>query len=107
GRMTRAPSHLSVVKSFAYEGESQRIKTITDGQGAVRRTLDYDDKGRVVRERDEQGLRDNEAVTFAYEDLPDGSVTTTVIYPPSLLEPGWHPVLVEIDDAQGRLRERR
>jgi len=105
GRLIRAALSSGFGDRFAYDGDTQRITTISDDEGSVLLALEYDDKGRVVRDRDAQGLMDGEAVTFDYEDLPDGEVRTTVVYPPSLVERTWHPVQTTIHDSQGRLRE--
>jgi len=40
-----------------------------------------------------------------FEELADGGVRSTAIYPPSLVEPAWHPVQRALHDSQGRLLE--
>ena len=104
GRLVSAAPSRGIVQRFAYYAESQRISTVSDDLGAVVLKIDYDDKGRVIRERDARGLLDGEALTLAYEDLPDGGRRTTVTYPLSLIQPRWHPVQIAVHDAQGRLR---
>ena len=107
GRLIRATSSTSALRTYAYDGASQRITTISDDKGAVLLSLEYDDKGRVARERDAQGLLDGEAVSYVYEKLPDGSTRTTVTYPPSLIEPAWHPIQIATIDPQFRVRDLR
>jgi YD repeat-containing protein len=105
GRLVRAVHSSGFGQRFAYDGDTQLITEISDDEGTVLLVLEYADGYSVVRERDAQGLVDGEAVTYEYEELPDGGVRTTVIYPPSLVEPTWHPVQRALHDSQGRLLE--
>ena len=105
GRLIRAAPSGQPARVYAYDGDSERITTISDEDGAILESVGYDDRGWVIRQQDAQGLRDGEAVTLVYEDLPDGTIRTTVTYPPSLIEPSFHPVQIAIHDAKGRLTE--
>jgi YD repeat-containing protein len=96
-----------VTQLYSYDGDSQRVTAISDGRGATLLALDYDDQGRVIRERDAEGLLDDEAVVFEYESLPDGGLRATATYPTSTEEPGWHPVQIAVSDSQGRFMELR
>ncbi len=104
GRLTSVTGSAGTQR-YRYDGGSQRIAAILDDRGEVALAIEYDDQGRVITERDADGLRDGGAVTFTYEPLLDGGVRTTVTYPPSLVEPGWHPVETTYHDARGRLTE--
>ena len=105
GRLIRAAPSGQPARVYAYDGSSERITTISDDEGAVLEAIGYDDRGWAIRQQDAQGLRDGEAVTLVYEDLPDGTRRTTVTYPPSLVEPSWHPVQIATHDAKGRALE--
>jgi len=105
GRLIRAVHSSGFGQRFAYDGDSQLITEISDDEGTVLLVLEYDDGYSVFRERDGQGLVDGEAVTYEFEELPDGGVRSTAIYPPSLVEPTWHPVQRALHDSQGRLLE--
>jgi YD repeat-containing protein len=103
GRLVRAAPSLSPARRFVYLGATQQITAITDDQGETLLALEYNDLGRVVRDRDAAGLVDGEAVVFNYERRADKSVHTTVTYPPSLVEPGWHPLKIADIDPLRRL----
>jgi YD repeat-containing protein len=103
GRLVRAVPSLSPPRRFVYLGATQQITAITDDQGATLLSLDYDELGRVVRARDAAGLVDGEAAVLNYERLADKSVHATVTYPPSLVEPGWHPLKIADSDPLRRL----
>jgi hypothetical protein len=90
---------------YTYVGNTQQIETISDGNDEPLLRIDYDDRGRVVKERDSQGLIDGQAVDYEYENLVDGSVRTTVTYPESRLDPSWRPIQSAVHDAKGNLRE--
>jgi hypothetical protein len=105
GRLIRVAPSSSATQRYAYEGTSQRISTVSDDSGHVLFSVDYDGAGRVAREQDAQGLIDGQAVVYVYEDLPDGGKRTTVTYPTSVVEPGWHPVQIAVHDSEGRVTE--
>lgn len=104
GRLTRAAPSNGAVRRYTYVQDTQQIATITDDAGSVLLRLDYDDRGRVIRDRDARGLSNGDAITFVYEEVPDGGRRTTVTYPVSAFEPGWHPIQVVTEDRQSRLR---
>jgi YD repeat-containing protein len=103
GRLVRAAPSLSAPRRFVYLGATQQITAITDDQGTTLLSLDYDELGRVVRERDASGLLDGEGIAFIYDRRADKSVRTIVTYPPSLVEPGWHPLKIANIDRLRRL----
>jgi len=105
GRLVRAAPSGQPARVYAYDGTSERITTISDDGGVVLESVGYDDRGWVIRQQDAQGVRDGEAITLVYEDLPDGALRTTVTYPPSLVEASWHPVQITIHDARRRVLE--
>jgi YD repeat-containing protein len=105
GRLVQAASSSAAPRRFAYDRDSERVTTISDEGGAVLLSVEYDDKDRVTREQDAQGLLDGEAVSYVYEELPDGGMRTTVTYPLSIFEHDWHPVQIAIHDPDSRLRE--
>lgn len=90
---------------YAYVGDSQRIQTISNGDGEPRLQLDYDERGRTIKERDAEGLRDGQGVEYQYHELADASVETTVTYPESRLDPSWRPIQTSVHDPDGNLRE--
>jgi hypothetical protein len=105
GRLIRAAPSGQSAQVYGYDGESERITTISDDTGAILEAVGYDERGWAIRQQDAQGIRDGEAVRFVYEDLPDGTRRTTVTYPPSPIEPSWHPVQIATHDAMGRALE--
>jgi hypothetical protein len=104
GRLARVVPAIGPARRYTYLGQTQQVSAIADDAGTVLLRLDYDETGRVIRDADAAGVVDGEAVTFAYEMLPDGGSRTTVTYPVSTIEPGWHPIQVETEDRQARTR---
>jgi YD repeat-containing protein len=107
GRLARVLHWDGSVEAYAYDGDSARIASIEDGSGRTLLRLAYDEDGRVIREQDTQGLEDGEAVRYQYEALDNGWLRTTVTYPMSVVEPGWHPIEQSLHDANGFVREMR
>jgi YD repeat-containing protein len=103
GRLSRVVPAKGPAQRYTYLGQTQQITTITDDAGSVLIQLDYDERGRVIRDRDGQGLATGEALTVVYEEDSEGS-RTTVTYPVSLHDPVWHPVQIETEDSQFRTR---
>jgi hypothetical protein len=104
-RLESVTSSSGAGERFEYESDSHRLVTISDGSGRVLLKLEYDDRERVVRELDSVGLRDGQAVTYEYIERPNGHVETIVRYPPSRIEPAWHPSERHVSDERGYLIE--
>jgi YD repeat-containing protein len=104
GRLNTVRRPHKTDEAYRYDGASARIATIAR-DGEVVLALTYDDEGRVIREQDALGLLDGAAVMYDYEPLPSGWVRTTVTYPESLVERGWHPTERAVHDDEARLRE--
>ena len=104
GRLVRAAPAIGGRTRFTYRGQTQQLASITDDAGKVLLQLEYDETGQVIRDQDALGAADGEALTFAYEELSGGGRRTTATYPVSTIEPGWHPIQIEIEDAQFRTR---
>ena len=98
GRLIRVAPSSSAAQRYAYDGTSQRISTILDDSGNALFYVDYDSAGRVVREQDARGRVDGEFAVYVYQDLADGGKRTTVTYPTSLVESGWHPIQITTHD---------
>ena len=105
GRLSRVDRPWGTTEQYAYVGETQQIQTISNGLDVPLFRIDYDERGRTIAERDALGLIDDQAVDYQYEDLPDGSVRTTVTYPESRLDPSWRPIQTAIHDSKGNLIE--
>jgi hypothetical protein len=104
GRLIRAAAG-GVGVRFEYLETTQQITKLTDDAGKVLFAIEYDDVGWVIREQDFLGLTDGESRTFSYERRSTEGVVATVVFPPSLAEPSWHPVKVARMDVQSRLTE--
>ena len=89
------------VTTYAYDGTTHRLTTITDANGHVAITMTYDAEGRVATQQDAMGLITGEMTTLAYVTNPDGTQTTTVAYPSTSLEPTYHPLQVDTYNTDG------
>ena len=107
GRLAHEASANGAARQYTYWGESERIATIADDDSTVLIAAEYDERGRVVRLQDVDGLQDGQAEVFVYEDLPDGGIRTTVTHPKSRVEPDWNPVQIVTHDAFHRVTEER
>jgi YD repeat-containing protein len=105
GRLSQVDQPSGTTERYAYIGETQQIQTISNGVDEPLLRIDYDERGRAVKEQDAQGLVDGEAVDYEYADLLDGGVQTTVTYPESRLDPSWHPIQTTVHDSKGNLIE--
>ncbi len=105
GRLSQVDRPSGTTERYAYVGETQQIQTISNGVDQPLLRIDYDERGRTIEERDAQGLGDGEGVEYVYQELPDGSVQTTVTYPESRLDPSWRPIQTAIHDSKGNVRE--
>lgn len=107
GRLIRAASADGTARRYTYWGGTERIATIADDNNAVLIAVEYDNLGRVLRLQDADGLLDGQAEVFAYENLPDGGIRTTVTYPKSRVERDWNPIQIVTHDAFHRVTEER
>jgi YD repeat-containing protein len=107
GRLSRVEPSSGGSEQYAYLGDSQQIQTISSGDDEPLLRLDYDERGRTIKERDADGLRDGQGVEYRYHELVDASVETTVTYPESRLDPSWRPIQAAVHDPDGNLRELR
>jgi hypothetical protein len=105
GRLVRVAAGAGSPLRFVYLDASQQITKITDDSGKTLFTIDYDEAGWVVREQDFIGSLDGEARTYSYEHGSGWDVRATVVSPPSLADPSWHPVKIATMDAESRLIE--
>jgi YD repeat-containing protein len=106
GRLSTVTDREGKVTTFGYDGTSQRLTTITDARGNFAVTNTYDGLGRVATQKDARGLTTGQQTTFAYTDNPDGTRTTTVMYPATSLDPTWNPKEEDTYDGLGRLIKR-
>jgi RHS repeat-associated protein len=103
GRLQTATDREGKVTTYAYDGSSARIASITDANGHVAVTMTYDAQGRVQTQKDARGLITGQQTIFAYVTNGDGTQTTTITYPASSHEPAFFPQEVDTYDTQGRL----
>jgi RHS repeat-associated protein len=106
GRLRKAIDREGKITTYAYDGPSHRLASVTDSRGNVVLTNTYDAEGRVVTQKDARGLVTGEATTFDYVVNPDGTRETTVTTPPTSLEPTFTPSLTDSYDANGWLVQR-
>ena len=106
GRLQTITDRNGKVTTYAYDGTSSRLATITDANSHVAVTNTYDSQGRVQTQKDALGLSTGQATTFGYVTNPDGTETTTVTYPTTSLEPTFNPTVAETYDTEGRIITR-
>jgi RHS repeat-associated protein len=106
GRLWKATDREGKTTTFAYDGTSQRLTTLTDARAHVALTLTYDAQGRVQTQKDARGLTTGDATTFGYVVNGDGTRVTTVTSPPTSFEPAFNPTLVDTYSAQGWITQR-
>lgn len=105
-RLASVTNREGAVTTYGYDGTSQRLTTITDALNHVVVTNTYDSEGRVATQKDAVGLTTGQQTTFSYTTNPDGTKTTTVIYPQSSFESGWNFTEVHKHDESGNLIEQ-
>jgi YD repeat-containing protein len=103
GRLQTVTDRESEVTTYAYDGTTHWLTTVTDANGHVEVTNEYDTGGRVVSQRDARGLTTGAETTFAYTDNPDGTRTTLVSYPPAAFAPTFAPTQEHVHNADGWL----
>ncbi len=105
GRLETVTDRESKVTTFAYDGASQHLVSITDANAHVAVTMTYDSAGRVATQKDARGLLTGQATSFSYVTNPAGTQTTTVTYPTTSHEPTWNAVEIDTYDARGWIVE--
>lgn len=103
GRLWKATDREAKTTTFAYDGTSHRIATITDGRGLVTLVNTYDAQGRVATQKDGRGVVTGDVTTFAYVANQDGTTSTTLTLPPTSFEASFHPTLADTYDTHGWL----
>jgi len=106
GRLWKVTDRENKVTTFAYDGSSARLSSITDARTDVDLTITYDAQGRVATQKDAKGLTTGDATTFAYTINGDGTRVTTVTEPVTSFEPTFHPTTTDTYDVNGRLTSR-
>lgn len=66
GRLWKVTDREGKVTTFAYDGTSSRLTTITDARSNVALTLTYDAQGKVATQKDAKGLVTGATTTFTY-----------------------------------------
>jgi RHS repeat-associated protein len=106
GRLQTVTDRRGKITTFAYDGASSHLATITDANGHVALTLAYDGQGRVSTQKDARGITTGDETTFGYVVNGDGTRTTTVTHPTTSLEPSFHRTVVDSYAATGWLTSR-
>jgi RHS repeat-associated protein len=106
GRLETVTDREGQSTTYAYDGTSSRVTSITDARDDVALTLTYDAQGRVASQKDAQGLTTGAATTFDYQVNVDGTRLTTVTHPPTSFEPSFTPTIEDEYTSQGWLTQR-
>jgi RHS repeat-associated protein len=106
GRLQTVTDREGKVTTYAYDGTSHRIATITNARNKVVLSNTYDAQGRVATQKDGRGVLTGELTTLDYVVNPDGSRVTTTTTPFTSFEPAFHPTVVDSYNSQGWLTGR-
>ena len=106
GRLWKVTDREGKTTTFAYDGTSSRLTTITDARLDTALTLTYDASSRVATQKDARGLIKGDLTTFDYVVNGDGTRATTVTGPTTSFEPSFHPTTIDSYDANGWLASR-
>ncbi len=106
GRLETVTDREGHTTTYAYDGTSSRITSITDARDNVALTLTYDAQGRVATQKDAQGLTTGATTTFDYQVNGDGTRVTTVTQPPTSFEPSFSPTIEDEYTSEGWLTQR-
>ncbi|MBV9324699.1 MAG: RHS repeat protein [Chloroflexi bacterium] len=100
-RLSTATDQAGQVTHYSYDGNSQRITSITDALGHVAITLAYNQDGQVSARTDARGLLTGSANTTSYAagmSLTPGSQVTREVRVPSAWAQSWQPTVVHVYD---------
>ncbi len=106
GRLWKVTDREGKTTTFAYDGTSARMATITDARIHVALTLTYDAQRRVATQKDARGLTTGDVTTLAYVVNGDGTRVTTITEPVTSFESSFHPTVEDTYDANGWLTQR-
>jgi RHS repeat-associated protein len=106
GRLWKVTDREGKTTTFAYDGASSRLASITDARNHAALTMTYDAQGRVATQRDAHDLITGDSTTFAYVVNGDGTRVTTVTAPTTSFESSFHPTTVDSYAANGWLTGR-
>ena len=106
GRLQTVTDREGNVTTYAYDGSSQRLATVTNARNKVILSNTYDGQGRVATQKDGRGVLTGELTTFDYLVNPDGSRVTTTTTPFTSFEPAFHPSVVDTYNSEGWLTDR-
>ncbi len=106
GRLSSVIAADGTITRYTYVSSSQQLNAVFDGQDTPVLTLTYDGQGRVVTQREGEGIRTGQQTTFAYVDQPGGGRVTTITYPPDPAGSTWRPIMQDSYDSLGRLVQR-
>ena len=106
GRLETVTDREGKTTTFAYEGSTAQITSITDARGHVALTHTYDAQGRVATQKDARGLTTGEATTFAYVVNGDGTRVTTTTLPHTSAEPSFSPTIEDHYTVNGWITQR-
>jgi RHS repeat-associated protein len=106
GRLETVTNREGKTTTFAYDGLTYRLTSITDARSNIALTLAYDPQGRVVSQKDARGLATGEVTTFGYVVNGDQTRATTVTLPPTSFEPSFSPTVEDRYTAAGWLTQR-
>jgi len=104
GRLSTETDRNGKVTTYAYEGSTQHLASITDANARVAVSMTYDSQGRVQYQWDARGSNaSGQRTEFAY-GTPDGrgNVTTTVTYPSTSFD-GFAPQQIDTYNGQSQI----
>ena len=92
--------------TYAYDGTSSHLTTITDANSHVAVTMTYDSQGRVATQKDALGLTTGQQTTFSYVTNGDGTDNHDRDLPPRPPSTRATPTVADTYDTAGRLIKR-
>ena len=107
GRLASVTNRLGYVTRYTYAGETSHLHEIVDARGHTALSMEYDERGRTIRQQNTRSLQEGKAITFAYEQLDDGTHRTTSVDPPSTLAPSFPVTVIDELAPGGEVTTRR